>query len=149
MEPKLYLGNTFVDDRGELGCINDLDLSTIKRFYTIKNHVAGFIRAWHGHMKEEKYLMVLSGSALIGAIPIIIWDGDPVLNYDGTQTAFSMTSTTPSVLYIPKGYANGFKLLTADTKLMVWSTATVEESKVDDYRFNSNQCSEIWRVKEG
>lgn len=148
MEPKLYTGNIFVDNRGELGYINDLDLSNVKRFYTIKNHVAGFIRAWHGHKKEEKYFMVLSGAALIGAIPILLWDGDPVLNYDGGGTVFSMTSSVPSVLHIPGGYANGFKLLTKDTKLMVWSTATLEESKADDYRFNSNQCSEIWEVVE-
>lgn len=142
-QPKLYKGEIYIDDRGIVGFNNDLDLSPIKRFYTITNHVPGFIRAWHGHLNEEKYFVVMKGSAIIAAIPMTIppliegehpFDVTPhQLDYN-TRYIETLHETIPSVYYIPNGYANGFKLLSPDTKLLVLSTSTTAESKDDDYR---------------
>jgi dTDP-4-dehydrorhamnose 3,5-epimerase-like enzyme len=38
-----------------------------------RNHAAGFIRAWHGHKKEAKYVLVVKGSALVCAVGIDNW----------------------------------------------------------------------------
>ena len=131
MEPKLFKGDIAIDDRGIVGFNNGLDLSPIKRFYTIQNHVPGFIRAWHGHLKEEKYFIVTSGSAIISTILMHPQDNDLDLRFIETYT---LHETIPSVLYIPAGYYNGFKLLSPGTKLLILSTSTFEESKNDDYR---------------
>lgn len=133
-EPKLFKGDIFVDDRGILGINNDLDLSPVKRFYTVTNHTPGFIRAWHGHEKEAKYFTMLSGSAIVLAVQMMLYKNNWSLNWD-IQSRVTLIDNYPTVFYIPPGYANGFKLLTPNAKLMVFSTSTLEESKLDDIRF--------------
>lgn len=36
----------------------------------MKNHRLGFVRAWHAHRRESKYVTVVEGTALIGAVKI-------------------------------------------------------------------------------
>ena len=55
-------GGISIDDRGQLLFINDFSLDKIKRFYMVENHSSGFIRAWHVHKKESKYIFVASGA---------------------------------------------------------------------------------------
>lgn len=151
--PILYKGEISVDDRGELGYINHLDLTKIKRFYTVKNHTTEVVRAWHGHLKEEKYIMPLSGAALIAYVGMKasntsnngyeLYPTSPGQDY-GT---FALNSTIPQVLYIPAGFAHGIKFLTQDTRIMIWSTASIEESKNDDYRFNARQLRDLFVVE--
>ena len=43
-----------------------------------------------------------------------------------------LSSNNPKVLFIPSGYANGFKSLEADTIVQFFSTSTLEESTGDD-----------------
>ena len=63
-----------VDDRGAVSFVNDFDFKDVKRFYIVENHKQGFVRGWHAHKKESKYVMVVKGSALIGAVQIDDWD---------------------------------------------------------------------------
>src|SRR5438132_14101924 len=103
-EPVLYTGDLAVDDRGELTFVNDFDFTGVKRFYTVRNHRAGFVRAWHGHRREAKYVTAAAGAALVGAVPIDDWDhpspSQPVRRY-------VLSVAQPAVLYIPAGWANG------------------------------------------
>jgi len=140
-KPKLFKGDIFIDDRGTLGFNNDLDLTPIKRFYTVTNHIPGFIRAWHGHEHEAKYFTMLSGSAIVVAVQIVRQTDNWSLNWD-IQSRVAITADIPTVFYIPPGYANGFKLLTSDSKLMVFSTSTIEESQNDDIRFIYNNVND-------
>ena len=56
--PTLYEGGVGVDNRGEVGYVNDFNFVGVKRFYWVSNHRSGFVRAWHAHRVEEKYVMV-------------------------------------------------------------------------------------------
>lgn len=143
-DPVLLQGALVVDDRGEVGFVNDFDFSDVKRFYTVKNHKQGFIRAWHAHKKEAKYVTVLNGSALIGAVPVDNWD-KPSQNNEVFR--FVLSSQKPAVLYIPSGYANGFMSLTENVHLIFFSTSTLEESKGDDFRYDSRYW-DIWNIIE-
>ncbi len=60
---------------------------------------------------------------------------------------FVLSAQKPSVLYVPAGYANGFMSLTADALLVFFSTATVEESRGDDVRYDA-RLWDIWKVVE-
>lgn len=130
---KLIEGGIVTDDRGEVGFINDFNFKKVKRFYSVKNHKAGFVRAWHGHKKEAKYVTVIQGSALIGAVKIDNWNNP---SKDSKVWQYVVSYCKPSILYIPAGYANGFMSLTEDTKLIFFSTSALEESKKDDFRFD-------------
>lgn len=73
IKPILYKGGLAVDDRGAVSFVNDFNFQDVKRFYVVENHKQGFVRAWHAHKKESKYVMVVKGSALIGAVKINDW----------------------------------------------------------------------------
>jgi dTDP-4-dehydrorhamnose 3,5-epimerase len=143
-KPVLIAGGLAVDDRGELGFVNDFRFENVKRFYTVSNHRQGFVRAWHGHRREAKYVTAVSGSALVGAVAVDDWESP---SRDLPVGRFVLSAHKPSVLYIPPGYANGFMSLTQDLKLMFFSTSTLEESSGDDIRFDSRYW-DIWQVVE-
>ena len=137
-------GGLAVDDRGELGFVNDFNFEGVKRFYTVANHRQGFVRAWHGHKREAKYVTAVSGAAVIGAVRVDNWDQP---SRDVPVDRFVLSAHKPSVLNIPAGNANGFMSLTADLKLMFFSTTTLEQSQGDDFRFDARHW-DIWQVVE-
>lgn len=48
---------------------------------------------------------------------------------------FLLKAETPMVLEIGPGLANGFKAIKENSRLLVFSNFTLEESKKDDFRF--------------
>src|SRR5215472_4412325 len=143
-QPKLLTGSVSIDDRGEVGFVNEFDFEGVKRFYTVRNHRQGFVRAWHAHKHEAKYVTVVEGAAVIGAVAIDDWDHPSKEAQVHRQV---MSATKPSVLYIPAGYANGFMSLTGDTKLMFFSKSTLEQSAGDDIRYDARHW-DIWGIQE-
>ncbi len=133
-DPCILTGGLAVDDRGLVSFVNGFGFEGVKRFYAVANHSPGFVRAWHGHRHEAKYVYVSQGSALVCAVKVDDWNAPspdlPVFRY-------VLSAAKPSVLFIPPGYANGFMSLTADAQLLFFSTLTVEESQDDDIRFDS------------
>ena len=133
---ELINGGVAVDDRGQLSFVNDFDFTDVKRFYMVENHEQGFIRAWHGHKKEGKYVYVPSGAILIGTV-----------NLETEEVErFVLSSSKPQVLYIPPGYANGFMNLQDNTKVIFFSTSTLKESMGDDIRFEYDKWN-IWNIE--
>ena len=137
-------GGKAFDDRGALSFINDLDLSVFKRFYIVENHAQGFVRAWHGHKKEAKAVVVVSGAALVAAVKIDNWD-KPSKDLEVQRTVLS--SEKPGALLIPAGYANGFMTLTGGAKVMFLSTSSLEESAGDDFRFDAKHW-DPWQIEQ-
>jgi len=142
--PKLLSGNLAVDDRGQVAFVNDFSFDGVKRFYIVWNHRQGFVRAWHAHRREAKYVTAVDGSAVIGAVAIDNWESP---SRDTQVHRFVLSAMKPSVLFIPPGYANGFMSLTANAKLAFFSTSTLEESSGDDVRYDSRYW-DIWSVVE-
>jgi dTDP-4-dehydrorhamnose 3,5-epimerase-like enzyme len=137
-------GGKAFDDRGSLTFINDLDLSMFKRFYIVENHSRGFVRAWHGHKKEAKAVVVVSGSALVAAVKVDNWESP---SKDLKIERAVLSSEKPTALLIPAGYANGFMTLTASAKVMFLSTSSLEESAGDDIRFDARLWNP-WNIEE-
>lgn len=138
-------GGLSVDDRGEVGYVNGFTFQGVQRFYVLQNHRQGFIRAWHAHRHEAKYVLVVTGSALVGAVPIVgDWDRPAK---DAKVYRHVMSAKKPAVFYIPPGYANGAMSLTSDAAIMYFSTASMEETKGDDVRYDARYW-DIWNVEE-
>ena len=142
--PRLIQGDSAVDDRGVLQFANDFHFEGVKRFYLVSNHKVGFVRAWHAHRHEAKYVAVVDGAAIVAAVAIDDWD-NPSKNRQIHR--FVLSADKPAVLYIPTGYANGFMSLTEDTKLIFFSTRTLEESRGDDIRYDARYW-DPWQVIE-
>lgn len=135
-------GGLAVDDRGSVKFVNNFSFEGVKRFYQVQNHAKGFIRAWHGHKFEGKYVYVAKGSILVGAAK---------MNEDcsllETPQKFILSAEDPSVLEIPPGYANGFMTLTDDAIVLFFSTSSLEESAGDDIRF-AFDTQNIWNIEQ-
>jgi dTDP-4-dehydrorhamnose 3,5-epimerase-like enzyme len=144
LEPKLIEGGLAVDDRGELGFVNDFDFSQVRRFYRVTNHQRGFVRAWHAHRKEAKYVTVMVGAAMVAAVRIDNWEKP---SKDSKVYRHVLSANRPAVLYIPAGYANGFMTLTDNAALVFFSTATLQESRGDDIRYDARYW-DPWQVIE-
>jgi len=144
-KPYLIEGGLALDDRGQLTFANDFDFSNVKRFYMVENFSQDIVRAFHGHLKEGKYVLVVSGSAIIAAVEM---DDTTKPKESNEVYRFILSSKKPCVLYIPSGYANGLKVLEENTKIIFFSTSSLEESKGDDYRFPYDYWGkEIWDVE--
>lgn len=130
---QLINGGLSVDDRGCVRFVNDFNFENVKRFYQVENHSKGFIRAWHGHKQEGKYVYVSTGTALIG-----------VVNMETNEVSkFTLSSKSPKILWIPPGHFNGFKSLEENTNIIFFSTSTLEESLGDDIRMPHDKW-DIW-----
>ena len=139
MKPILIIGGISKDNRGSVSFNNNLDLKHVKRFYIVKNKKINFVRAWHGHKVEAKYILCLQGKAKISAVKI-----NNFKNPSRKTKVYSwiIDNKIPNVIYIPPGYANGSKSLSKYMKLMVLSTTSLKKSLKDDYRFPK----EIWKI---
>lgn len=137
-------GGLAVDDRGRVIFCNDFKMDGIKRFYQVSNHRAGFIRAWHGHKEEEKYIYVSQGSALIATVKVDDWETP---DRDAQSERFVLSEMKPGILRVPGGYAHGFMTLTSDTNLIFFSTSSLESSLEDDFRFDAYTWNP-WEISE-
>lgn len=143
-EIKLIDAEISIDDRGELMFCNNFDMSKIKRFYHISNFSTPFVRAWHGHKIEDKYILITKGSALAAAVEIDDWN-KPSKSLE--IKTFILNDKRPKLLFIPGGFAHGYKTLLPDTRIIVFSTVTLSESIKDDYRYEAYYWNP-WTAKE-
>ncbi|OUR90663.1 hypothetical protein A9Q87_11945 [Flavobacteriales bacterium 34_180_T64] len=140
-EHQLIQGNLFSDDRGSLSFMNDFSLKAIVRFYEIKPKDSTIIRAWQAHKNESKWFYCTQGSFKVNLIKL-----DSFENPSDNLTVFSykLNANNPQVLFIPGGYANGFRATSEDSKLIVFSDFDIEASKLDDFRFETNKWINKW-----
>jgi nucleoside-diphosphate-sugar epimerase/dTDP-4-dehydrorhamnose 3,5-epimerase-like enzyme len=144
-ELKLIKGGIAVDDRGTLNFANDFNFYGVKRFYQVQNFNISTIRAFHGHMNEGKYVYVSKGAAIVAAVEL-----DDIKSPSKHQKVnrYILSDKNPQVLFIPPRYANGFKPLEEDTRIVFFSTSSLEESKGDDHRFPIDYWGEeVWDVE--
>ncbi|MFX1355388.1 MAG: dTDP-4-dehydrorhamnose 3,5-epimerase family protein, partial [Promethearchaeota archaeon] len=144
-ELKLIEGGIAIDDRGCLNFANEFNFYGVKRFYQVQNFNISTIRAFHGHMNEAKYVYVAKGSAIVAAVKM-----DDIKSPSKHQKVnrFILTDKHPQILFIPPKFANGFKSLEEDTRILFFSTSSLEESKGDDYRFPADYWGkQIWEVE--
>ena len=139
--PKIIKGSEFTDHRGTLSFINDFDMSPIKRMYAITHESIDVVRAWQGHRIESKYFKCLKGRFLVSVVLIDDWE---MPSENLKANCYILDANKTEVLHIPAGYANGFKALDPDSKLLVFSDLDLETAKLDDYRYDQG----LWMAWE-
>ena len=142
MEPYLIPGNRIFDNRGSVRFNNNLKFKNIKRFYTVHNYNKNFIRAWHGHFKEEKFIGCLKGTFQISAVKL---DKKIKPNRKNKIYSYILNQSNSDFIHIPKGFANGSMSLEDNSELIIFSTSTVEESLNDDFRYDY-QSWNPWKI---
>ncbi len=136
MSEKVFGGGKHTDNRGSLHFFNELDLNKVKRMYILEHPDSNTVRAWQGHKFENKWFFVISGSFKIILVEPDDWlCPSEKLNFH----EHSLNSASPQVLFVPGGYATGFKAGEPDSKMIVFSDLSLEESQNDDYRFEKDK----------
>ncbi len=135
-KPKLIEGGVFSDDRGTLQFVNDFNMTAIKRMYFTTHPLIETVRAWQGHKVESRWFFCVKGAFKVKLIKIDDWE-TPSDNCEVFE--YELCSNTPQVLYMPKGFANGFKATQEHSKLMILSNFELGETEGDHYRFDSNK----------
>lgn len=131
------------DGRGSVRFVNDFSFQGVKRFYHVRNADPQVIRAFHGHMKEAKYVYVVRGAIMLAFVPLT---NKRSPSRAETVTRVFLSDAQPAIQYIPPGFANGFKALKKNTDVLFFSTSTLEESKADDYRFDPDYWGkDVWK----
>lgn len=147
-KPYLIKGGLASDDRGVVRFVNGFDFAGVRRFYVLENWQAGFVRAWHGHLREAKWVTVVRGAALVCAVPITLGvDNAPMLCTMGVEK-FLLSEHQPAVLCIPPGFANGSMALLEWTQVMHFSDMTMEETAGDDLRWPWDAIPGVWEVQQ-
>lgn len=140
----LLSGEIKKDNRGSLKFFNTFSFPKVVRFYEVKNSATEPIRAFHGHMIEEKYVYVISGEVLI-CLAKLTNSTKPSKKIKVEK--FFLSEKNPQVLHIPAGFANGFKSLKKDSRVIFFSTLPLKKSIKDDYRFPFDYWGkEIWNT---
>tara|TARA_B100000131_G_scaffold303964_1_gene328494 strand:- start:295 stop:714 length:420 start_codon:yes stop_codon:yes gene_type:complete len=139
MKAKLFKGGISRDHRGSVSFNNKLDLKKVRRFYIVQNKKKNYVRAWHGHKIEAKFMLCVRGKAKISAVKI---NNFKKPSKKAKPLNWILEEKIPSVVYIPAGYANGTKSLSKDIKLIVFSTTSLQKSLKDDYRFPKK----FWKI---
>lgn len=141
-KPQLLEGEARSDERGSVRFINSFNFAGIKRFYHVRNATTKVIRAFHGHIKEAKYVYVVRGKILLAFVKLT--NAHNPSPKEKVQLV-TLSDDKPSIQYIPPGYANGFKVLKEHSDVIFFSTSTLEESKQDDFRFDPYYWGkEVW-----
>ena len=141
VSPTRIEGANFADQRGEINFFNTFDMREVVRFYEIAPSDTMVIRAWQAHRKEKKWMYCHTGAFLVQLIEIADFD-DPAKGLEAKK--YILDAKNPTVLEIPGGYANGFKALQSNSKLMVFSNMDLEASKNDDHRYPMDYWKVDW-----
>lgn len=125
----------FVDQRGSLTFFPLWNLSQIKRSYIIEHPDTSVVRAWQGHKRENKWFIVIQGEFKILLVKPDDWTSPSA---ELEPIVFTIHSSEFKVLHVPGGYASGLTAIEPNSKLMVFSNFTTQESKEDDFRFDKH-----------
>jgi dTDP-4-dehydrorhamnose 3,5-epimerase len=133
IEPIKFPGERYLDSRGELLFNNQAMLAEFKRMYLIANAPGAPFRGWHGHKFEAKGFVCIEGAIRIGGVRIDDW-----ANPSPGLRVFSENLVAGSMdfVYLPAGYANAIMSLESGSRVLVFSSSTLDESQEDDYRYD-------------
>ena len=132
---KFIQGNLFQDHRGTVRFVNDFRFDGVKRFYTITHPDTETIRAWQGHKLETKYFFVANGAFRISWVKIDNWNQP---SRDLEIQWKELKDSESEILVIEPGRATAIQAIIPGSTLVLFSDKTLEQSKADDFRFETN-----------
>lgn len=130
--PRIINGGRYFDERGLIRFVNGFSFEEIKRFYLIKHPDCNLVRAWQGHQFECKYFFPIAGSFIIAWVEI---DNFEKPSSKLISESHHLSSNNSEILFLPKGYANGFKACEDNSELLIFSDIDIENSINDIKRY--------------
>lgn len=125
--PQIINGGSHTDHRGTISFVNDFKFEGVNRFYTIHHPDTSIVRAWQGHTQESKYYYPVKGSWIIAWVK---------MEFDKPEEEWKaeyvkMDAKDCNLIFLPPGYANGFKALVDDSIIIGFSASgEIEEKEI-------------------
>ncbi len=151
---KLFSFNSFNDSRGvfsRIFCknlikekIKDISIKQINHSYTKKIFT---LRGMHYQKKpkqEGKYMYILSGK-----IQLVVVDVRPKSRTYKSYDSFILENNdkVKNIIYIPKGFANGFLTLTNDVNIIYMMTNYFDNKQNYGFRYDDKDIAIKWNRK--
>jgi dTDP-4-dehydrorhamnose 3,5-epimerase-like enzyme len=140
--------DTFSDERGSIEFCNEFDMSAVIRFYKVTHADTETVRAWQLHYKEHKWFVCTAGSFDFRLVPLTDVDCQLLLALgfvkQGDSYSINLTSKVSQVVFVPAGFANGFRALERNSSLTVYSNLSLAEAKLDNDRAEVGAYFEKW-----
>lgn len=127
---EIIKGGISLDARGQIRYVNEFDMSSVKRFYIIKNSDTELIRGWRAHRVEQRWFYVLSGSFELNIVKIDNWSNPSI---DLTIETIKLSADDLQVIHLPVGFGTAFKALEENSELLVFADHGIEHAPFDDY----------------
>ncbi|AWV99845.1 sugar epimerase [Arcticibacterium luteifluviistationis] len=124
-------GKTHTDERGILKYNNEIDLSEVRRIYTIQNANTSYIRGWLGHSVEKRWFTVIKGSFQISYIKL---DSEKAPSRYLPQNRIDLSDDGLNYLLLEPGFAFTIQSKVQDSVLLVMSNFPVGITN-DELRF--------------
>ena len=131
MVSKLVKGDRHEDLRGTLFYNNDFDMAAVRRIYIIENKSIDVIRAWRGHVIEQRWFSAIKGSFKIELIAIDDWT---MPSKKLKRSQYLLDSAKLDVLHVPSGCVSSIQSLEEGAKLLVMADYLMGEIE-DQYLF--------------
>jgi len=142
--------NKFVDNRGSfiktfnIDLFENLNLNTVwhEDFYSVshKNVIRGM------HFQLPPYDHVKLVYCISGVVLDVVVDLRPNSATYKRHYKIELSSDKANILYIPKGFAHGFKSM-QDNTIMAYKTSTVYNKQYDD-GVHWDSCGIDWEINE-
>lgn len=138
--PILIEGGSHVDGRGKVSFINQFDMSLVKRIYYTEHFSKSIVRAWQAHKIEKRWFLCTQGTFKVKLVKIDDFENpsEKLKVYE-----YNLSSDKPEVLYVPNGFANGFKAEENNSKLMIFADYAMGVNEKDQFKFDKNKWT-IW-----
>ncbi len=123
--PQIIHGGSHTDERGITSFVNDFKFEGVNRFYSIHHPDKSIIRAWQGHTHESKYYYPVKGKWVVAWVK---------MNFAKDENKWIpqyeiMDANDSNLIFLPPGYANGFKALENDSVIIGFSVPGKAEEK--------------------
>ena len=140
---KLIEGAQHQDQRGCLKYFNTLDMNDVRRFYEITPSSTEIIRAWQGHRFERKWFYCPVGSFVINLVEVDSFESP---SHELVPVKYEISEKETQILEISGGIANGFRACEDNSRLIIFSNFTLNESASDDFRFPLEHWEANWQI---
>lgn len=125
----LIQGGLVKDERGQIRFVNNFDMSSVKRFYIIRNADVDLIRGWRVHQIEQRWFYVLSGSFSIDIVNVGLCKS---ASCDLPVQKEILKADDGKVLHLTKGYGTAIQALEPGSELLVFGDHKIEHAPFDD-----------------
>lgn len=110
-------------------------MTPIKRMYTTTHKDTHSIRAWMAHQIESRWFVCTTGTFIVKLVKVVDFARKTPAE---EVVSFTLNADDPTVLFVPPGYASGFKAEVENSQVLLLADYAFNEIN-DSYKFTQEE----------